>query len=185
MKIVNKETLWEGKFLRIVHISFIDKDGKLRKWEAVERIKSKGIVIVIPITPEGEFVFIRQFRPVFGSYVIEFPAGLNDKKEELIDVAKRELIEETGLLSDDIIFLVEGPVSSGLSTEVITVYIAKNVKEAHDELKKQYPPDDTESIEVLKIPHEKAFEFLEKQRLKGDLIDLKIYGFLELARKYI
>lgn len=185
MKILNKETLWQGKFLRIIHISFIDKDGNIRKWEAVERINSTGIVIVIPITPEGEFVFIRQFRPAFGGFVIEFPAGLNDKKEELIDVAKRELVEETGLLSDDIIFLAEGPVSSGLSTEVITVFIAKNVKEVSDEFKKQYPPDDTESIEVLKIPYEKAFEFLEEQRGKGDFIDLKIYGFIELARKYI
>lgn len=185
MKIINRETLWQGKFLRIIHISFIDKDGKLRKWEAVERINSKGIVIVIPITNQGEFIFIRQFRPAFGGFVIEFPAGLNDKKEVLIDVAKRELIEETGLLSDEIIFLAEGPVSSGLSTEVITVYIAKNVKEAPDELKKQYPPDEIESIEVIRVPHEKAFEFLENQRKQGDFIDLKIYGFIELARKYI
>ncbi len=185
MKIINKEVLWQGRFLRIVLISFVDKDGNIRKWEAVERINSKGIVIVIPITPEGEFVFIRQFRPAFGGFVIEFPAGLNDKKEALIDVARRELIEETGFLSDEIIFLAEGPVSSGLSTEVITVYIAKNVKEASEDLKRRYPPDDTEKIEVLKIPHIKAFDFLEKQRLNGDFIDLKIYGFIELARKYI
>lgn len=185
MKIINKEVIWQGRFLRIVLISFIDKDGNTRKWEAVERINSNGIVIVIPITAEGEFVFIRQFRPSFGGFVVEFPAGLNDKKEALIDVAQRELIEETGLSSDEIIFLAEGPVSSGLSTEVITVYIAKNVKEASENLKRKYPPDDTENIEVLKIPHKKAFDFLEKQRLNGDFIDLKIYGFIELARKYI
>lgn len=185
MKILSKETLWQGKFLKIVHISFVDKDGSIKKWEAVERINSKGIVIVIPITSQGEFVFIRQFRPAFGAFVIEFPAGLNDKKEALIEVAKRELIEETGHLSDEMIFLAEGPISSGLSTEVITVYIAKNVKEVTEELKKKYPPDDTENIEVLKVPHEKTFDFLENQRLKGDFIDLKIYGFIELARKYI
>ncbi len=118
MKIIKKETLWEGNFLRIVLITFIDRDGHTRKWEAVERKNSKGIVIVIPITSAGEFVFIRQFRPAFGGYVIEFPAGLNDKKEALIEVARRELIEETGLICDDILFLAEGPVSSGLSTEV-------------------------------------------------------------------
>lgn len=185
MKILSKEVLWQGRFLRTVLISFLDKDGNIRKWEAVERINSKGIVVVIPITPEGEFVFIRQFRPAFGGFVIEFPAGLNDKKEALIDVAKRELIEETGHFSDEIIFLAEGPVSSGLSTEVITVYIAKNIKEASDEIKSKHPPDDAENIEVLKIPHEKAFDFLEEQRQRGDFIDLKIYGFIELARKYI
>lgn len=185
MKILNKEVIWQGRFLRIVLISFIDKNGNTRRWEAVERINSTGIVIVIPITAEGEIVFIRQFRPSFGGFVVEFPAGLNDKKESLIDVAHRELIEETGYSSDEIIFLAEGPVSSGLSTEVITVFIAKNVKEASEDLKRKYPPDDTENIEVLKIPHKKAFDFLEKQRLNGDFVDLKIYGFIELARKYI
>ncbi len=185
MKIINKEVLWQGRFLRIVLISFLDKDGNLRKWEAVERINSKGIVVVIPITPQEEFVFIRQFRPAFGGFVIEFPAGLNDKKEFLTEVAKRELIEETGMLSDDIVFLAEGPVSSGLSTEVITVYIAKDVKEASDEIKKNFPPDETENIEVIKVPSDEVFTFLEKRRLAGDLIDLKIYGFIELAKKFI
>jgi len=45
------------------------------------------------------------------------------------------LIEETGLFSDEIIFLAEGPVSSGLSTEVLTVFVAKNVQEASEKLK--------------------------------------------------
>lgn len=185
MKIIKKEILWEGNFLRIVLITFIDRDGHTRKWEAVERKNSKGIVVVIPITSAGEFVFIRQFRPAFGGYVIEFPAGLNDKKEALIEVARRELIEETGLICDDILFLAEGPVSSGLSTEVITVYVAKNVKEAPEDLRKKYPPDESELIEVIKINHEKAFDFLGERREQGDLIDLKIYGFLELAKRHI
>jgi len=185
MQIINKETLWQGRFLRIVLITFIDKEGKTRKWEAVERINNQGIVIVIPITENKEFVFIRQFRPAFSSYVIEFPAGLNDKMEPLLEVAKRELIEETGLITEEIIFLAEGPVSSGLSTEVITVFVAKNVKEAPEDLKKLYPPDETENIEVIKVNEKEALDFLYKQREKGDFIDLKIYGFIELARKFI
>jgi len=185
MQIINKETLWEGRFLRIVLVTFLDKEGKTRKWEAVERINSQGIVIVIPITVNKEFVFIRQFRPAFGKYVIEFPAGLNDKNESLLEVAKRELIEETGLTAEEIILLAEGPVSSGLSTEVITVFIAKNVKEAPEDLKKLYPPDETESIEVIKVSESKALNFLDNQRKNGDFIDLKIYGFIELARKFI
>lgn len=185
MKILNKETLWEGRFLRIVLISFYDREGRLRRWEAVERKNSTGIVLVIPITESGEFVFIRQFRPAFGSFVIEFPAGLNDKSESLIEVAKRELIEETGLTTDEIVFLAEGPISSGLSTEVITVYVAKNVKEAPEELRRQYPPDDTENIEVIRVLVDKALDFLDNQRKKGDFVDLKIYGFIELARRFL
>lgn len=107
MKILKKEVVWQGKYLRIVLFSYEDSHGNIRQWEAVERVNCSGIVIVIPVTKDKEFVFIRQFRPVLAGYVIEFPAGLNDRKESLIEVAKRELIEETGLFSDEIVFLAE------------------------------------------------------------------------------
>ncbi len=185
MKILKKDTVWEGKYLRVVLLSYQDQRGNIKQWEAVERINCKGIVVVIPVTEKKEIVFIRQFRPVLGGYVIEFPAGLNDRLESLTDVAKRELIEETGLFSDEVVFLAEGPVSSGLSTEVLTVFIAKNVREASEELKKNFPPDESEKIEVLKIPLNEVMDKLNEFKAKGDYLDLKIYGFLELARKFI
>lgn len=185
MKILKKDTVWEGKYLRVVLLSYEAESGQIKQWEAVERVNCKGIVVVIPVTEEGEIVFIRQFRPVLDGYVIEFPAGLNDRQEALEDVAKRELIEETGLFSDEIIFLAEGPVSSGLSTEVLTVFIAKNVKKAPEEFKKHFPPDESEKIEVLKIPMNEVMNKLKEFRQRGDYLDLKIYGFIELARKFI
>lgn len=185
MKILKKETVWQGKFLKVVLITYEDLQGRIRQWEAVERVNCRGIVVVIPITDKKEVIFIRQFRPVLGKYVVEFPAGLNDKEESLVEVAKRELIEETGLFSENILFLAEGPVSSGLSTEVLTVFIATDVKDAPEEIRKNFPPDESEKIEVLKIPLEYAFSTLNEFREKGDHLDLKIYGFLELAKKFI
>jgi len=185
MKILKKEVVWQGRYLRVILLYYQDSNGSIRQWEAVERVNCKGIVVVIPITENNEVIFIRQFRPVLGGYVVEFPAGLNDRQEQLIDVAKRELIEETGLFSDEIIFLAEGAVSSGLSTEVLTVFVAKNVQEASEKLKKFYPPDESESIEVLKIPINKALDKLNELKNQGNYLDLKIFGFLELARKFI
>lgn len=185
MKILKKEIAWEGKYLRVLLLYYQDAKGKIRKWEAIQRVNCNGIVVVIPITENKEVVFIRQFRPVLNGYVIEFPAGLNDRKESLVEVAKRELIEETGLFSEEIVFIAEGPVSSGLSTEILTVFIAKNVKEVPEEIKKVYPPDESENIEVIKIPIDIANQKLEELRKKGNLLDLKIYGLLELAKKYI
>jgi 8-oxo-dGTP pyrophosphatase MutT (NUDIX family) len=185
MKILKKETVWQGKYLRVLLLSYQDINGNIRSWEAVERVNCNGIVVVIPVTETKEFVFIRQFRPVLNGYVIEFPAGLNDRKESLVEVAKRELIEETGMFSDEVIFLAEGPVSSGLSTEVLTVFLAKNVKEVSDEIKKKYPPDESENIEVIKISVDKAIDKLKEFRKEGNFLDLKIYGFIELAKRYI
>ena len=50
----------------------------------------------MPLTDDAEFLLIRQFRPPVNNYVIEFPAGLNDKGDTLKEAAERELLEETG-----------------------------------------------------------------------------------------
>lgn len=183
MEIIDKKTVWEGRFLRSLVITYRDRSGNLRNWEAVERVNCQGIAVVIPITIDNEFLFIRQYRPVINNFVIEFPAGLNDKNESLINTAKRELIEETGYDSDEFIFLAEGPVSSGMSTEILTVFLAKNAYPASPEMKEKYPADESERIEIIKTPISNAYKTLQKYKEKGDSIDLKVYGLIELATK--
>jgi len=181
--IIDKKIVWEGSFIRTLLLEYCDDKGNVRRWEAVERVNCDGIVAVIPVTKEGEVLMIRQFRPALNSYVIEFPAGLNDKGESLVDAARRELIEETGYTSENFEYLAEGPVSSGLSTEVLTVYLAREAKPASLQVRERHPIEETEDIEVLRTPLLSAYETIEEFRKKGDFVDLKIYGFIALARK--
>ncbi len=185
MEIISKNIVWEGKFLRSLIISYRDKSGRVQNWEAVERINCKGIVAVVPVTANNEFLFIRQFRPVVNNFVVEFPAGLNDKNEKLIDAARRELIEETGYTSDNFIFLCEGPISSGMSTEILSVFLAKDIFPASDDLKKQHPSDESEDIEIIKIPASEIYRILKELKDKGNFIDIKVYGLIEMAKGYL
>ena len=185
MEIISRETLWEGSFLRAVKLIYEDKNGSLRKWEAVERVNCEGIVAIVPVTSEGELILIRQFRPVLNNYVIEFPAGLNDRGESLAEAARRELIEETGQTTGEVIFLAEGPISSGLSTEMLTVFLAKGIGPASPEMLKRFPSDESEDIEIIRTPAADIHETLKNFREKGDFIDIKIYGLLELAKKHL
>ena len=182
LQIIDKQTVWEGRFIRMLLLEYHDDKGKVRRWEAVERINCDGIVAIIPITKEGEVLMIRQFRPALNSYVIEFPAGLNDKGETLVDAARRELIEETGYMSETFELLAESPVSSGLSAEVLTVYLARDATPASLSLRERHPIEETEDIEVIRTPLTSVYETIEEFRGRGDAADLKIYGFIELAR---
>lgn len=178
-EIVDKETLWEGRFLRAVRLEYRDSSGKLRDWEAVERVNCKGIVAVVPITNDGCVLLIRQFRPPVNGYVIEFPAGLNDRDESLDIVAQRELIEETGYRAKEIIFLGRGPLSSGSSVEILTVYLAKGL-----EFVGIGERDETEEIDVIKVPLDSVGDVLKDLEREGNFIDLKISGFVEMAVKH-
>ncbi len=183
MHIINKRTVWEGRFLRAVNIEYADKAGSLRTWEAVERVNCRGIVSIVPLTNDGDILFVRQFRPVMGGFVVEFPAGLNDRDESLQEAARRELVEETGCIAEEFILLAEGPISSGLSTEVLTIFLARNVTPAPDLLRQLYLPDESEDIELIRMPFSAIDERLATFRDRGDFIDLKIYGLAELAKK--
>jgi ADP-ribose diphosphatase len=179
-KLISKETVYEGKFLRFVLNGYLDSSNIERKWESFERINCKGIVVIVPVTREKEFILIKQFRPPVNSFVIEFPAGLNDKGESLADAAKRELNEETGYHAREMIFLAEGPVSSGSSGETLTVFLAKDI-----EFKGIGNRDETEEIEVIKVPFTDMNSRLSSLSSEGNAIDLKIYGLIELARKHL
>jgi ADP-ribose pyrophosphatase len=178
IRIVDKKVLTEGKFLRFVLASYVDSSGVTREWELFERINCNGIVAIVPVTDEGNVLLIRQFRPPVNGYVIEFPAGLNDKGDTLAEAARRELREETGYVSKDMIPLVEGPMSSGASGEILTVFLARGLS-----FQGIGERDETEDIEVLSVPLNELDARLEAFRAEGNYIDLKIYGLMELAKK--
>jgi len=178
MEILSKKTVWKGNFMSAVEITYRDARGVVRTWEALERVSIDGIVVMVAVTPAGEVLLEKQFRPPLGRDVIELPAGLVDPGESMETAAKRELIEETGWAAKKLDFLAEGPISTGASTEVLRAYLCTGL-----ELVGKNGGDDNEIIEVIEVPLDTAQEFLRNAQTKGTLIDLKVYGLIELAKK--
>jgi ADP-ribose pyrophosphatase len=178
IEIIGKKTICEGRFLRFVAAAYADSSGATREWEFFERVNCQGIVVIVPVTDGKEVLLIRQFRPPVNNYVVEFPAGLNDKGETLEEAARRELLEETGYSAKEMIFLTEGPLSSGASAEILTAYLAKGLA-----FRGIGERDETEEIEVLRIPIDDLFRKLSFFETQGDYVDLKILGLLTLATK--
>lgn len=179
-KVVERKIVWEGSYLRGIVTKYIDSSGKVREWESLERINCKGIVAIVPVTDDNEVLLIKQFRPPVHRYVIEFPAGLSEKEDVLEEAARRELLEETGYSAKVMIYLTEGPLSSGASGEILTAFLARGLK-----FRGIGKRDETEDIEVLKIPIDEVYKKLSTFQSEGNLIDLKIYGLLELAKRYL
>lgn len=117
--------LYKTKFLEL-------REGE-KSWYYAHRGNSGKIVIIIPVIKNEKILFLKTKRPPLTSegytgYNIELPAGLSqdeNKDETLIECAKRELLEETGLVADNIKILCNSLTSSaGLTDEISAVFRA-------------------------------------------------------------
>ena len=60
-----------------------------------------------------------QFRPALNRIVTSIPAGLVDPKDDIFGCAKREALEEGGVIIDNLeLICPASPTSSGLSDEL-------------------------------------------------------------------
>ena len=106
------------------------------------------VALVLPITADGNVVFIRQYRHGAQAVLLELPAGTFDPKQEAPAIAaKRELEEETGYTAPNLVFLntlYDNPVKE---TNRIHLFLATDAYLAGEQAL-----DDTEDIEVVLIP---------------------------------
>ena len=175
---MNNETerrlLAEGKYVRLVARG---------RWEWVERTNASMAVVIAAVTADGELVLIEEYRRPLDARVVELPAGLVGDKpgagdENLIEAAKRELLEEAGCVSKRWKHLIEGPSSPGLTNERYTMYLALDAN-------KLSPGggDESEDIHVCLVPLDQVETWLQERLKQGLLVDPKVYTALYFAAK--
>ena len=77
---------------------------------------------------EISLLITSQFRPALNRIVTSIPAGLLDDGDDVFSCAKREALEEGGVVIDNLELLVPtSPTSSGLSDEVNAVVLGQIV----------------------------------------------------------
>lgn len=84
-------------------------------------------VAVVAMTAAGDVVLVRQHRPVVGRETIELPSGHVDPGESPEEAARRELLEETGMVAGDIQLLGVLSPDVGRLTNRMWCYFAPTV----------------------------------------------------------
>ncbi|OUL18457.1 NUDIX hydrolase [Nostoc sp. RF31YmG] len=112
------------------------------------------VALILPITSNQEIVFVRQYRHAVGEFFIELPAGSFDPEQESAEIAAvRELVEETGYITQQVRKIATLYDKPSKDTNQIHLFLAENVIKAREQ-----QLDITEEIEVILIPVESVLE---------------------------
>ena len=160
-KTVRREELLNGRVLKM-HIDEVElPDGSRASRECVDH---PGGVCVLPLEADGTVTLVRQYRYPLHELMLELPAGKLDRGAESLELAaRRELSEETGLEAGEMIYLGKMHLSPGFCTEVLHMYLARDLKQA------ECHPDEDEFVEVVKM----SFDELYERVMSGELTDAK------------
>jgi ADP-ribose pyrophosphatase len=101
-----------------------------------------GSVFIIPVLDDGRLLMVRQYRYLNSRFSLEFPGGGVMEGENPDEIARKELIEETGYDGELEKVGIFNPFC-GVTNEYCHVYIARNLKPSSDE-----KHDDSEEFEV-------------------------------------
>jgi ADP-ribose pyrophosphatase len=168
-ELIKSEILLQGRAFKVRRDTLRTPDRAETKLEIIEH---GGSVVLVPIDPEGNLLFIRQYRHAVGGDLLELPAGTRHEEEPFEACAAREIREETGMEAGHLQKLGEFYLVPGYSTELMAVFLATELKE--NPLQADYD----EFLEVKKIPVKRAFEMTER----GEVRDAKSLAALLLAR---
>jgi 8-oxo-dGTP pyrophosphatase MutT (NUDIX family) len=127
----------------------------------------------IPIDEEENTWLVGQHRFPLNIYSWEIPEGGCPLDEEPLAAAKRELLEETGLVATEWNQVLTMHLSNSVSDELSMVYVAKGLTQ------EQAEPEETEQLQIKKLPLREVFKMVENNTIT-DSISVAALQKLEL-----
>jgi 8-oxo-dGTP pyrophosphatase MutT (NUDIX family) len=129
-------------------------------------IESPDWVNIIPITPEGEVVMVRQYRHGIGGFTLEVPGGMVDPTDASpLEAGRREMQEESGYDSDDIVPIGAIHPNPAIQNNRCHSFLARNAKRTH-----AVSFDSTEETEVALVPLAKIPDLIREGAITHALV---------------
>jgi ADP-ribose pyrophosphatase len=156
-RLVHRGTRWD-----VVAATFDAPDGSRFEREIV---RSLGAVAVVPLLAGADVAtvaLVSQYRPAHDRQLIEIPAGMRDVAgEPPMETARRELVEEVGLVADELSLLAECRVSAAMTDATTILYLATDCRPT---ARRPEGPEEDHS-EVLHVPLADALEWVRHGRI--------------------
>lgn len=174
MKTISSKELLRTPIFWVTQDVALDPDGFEIKRAIVQH---GGSAVVMPVDEKNRVLLVKQYRLPAMQYLWELCAGRIDPGETVLQTAKRELREETGLRAKKMSKLGEFWVSPGFLGEKMTIYLATGLTAGE-----QTPMED-ERIELRWFTIAEMDKMIESGKLPDAKTQIGYLRWRALAKK--
>ena len=169
---LSSELKYNNPWISVTEYQVLNPAGKPGIYGKVH-FKNKAIGI-IPIDEHSNTWLVGQHRYPLDEWSWEIPEGGGPMEGSVLESAKRELKEETGLVAKKWTEILRTHLSNSVSDEEGFIFLAEELEHGETEL------EETEAdMKVWKLPFAKVVEMV----MTGEITDsLSVMGILKVAR---
>ncbi|MBC7383741.1 MAG: NUDIX hydrolase [Bacteroidia bacterium] len=155
----SSKSVYENNWLDVIHHEVLNPQGNEGIYGVVH---FKNLAIgIIPLDEDNNTWIVGQYRYPLKQYCWEIPEGGGKIGVDPIESAKRELLEECGIVANNWQPLITLHLSNSATDEYAIIYVARGLTFTQAE------PEETEKLTLRKIP----FDTLYNMVMNGEITD--------------
>jgi 8-oxo-dGTP pyrophosphatase MutT (NUDIX family) len=153
-KILSENKVYTNPWISLTEYDVINPNGGKGIYG---KVHFKNIAVGVLVLDENlDTYLVGQYRFTLNAYSWEMPEGGCPVGSEPLDSAKRELLEETGLIAEEWTQLFQMHLSNSVSDELAIIFLARKLHQGEAE------PEETEQLVVKKIPFAEMVKMVEE-----------------------
>ncbi|MXV51617.1 NUDIX domain-containing protein [Pedobacter sp. HMF7647] len=158
---LSSKEIYDNPWINLTEYQVINPNGGNGIYGKVH-FKNIAIGIVV-LDDKLNTYLVGQYRYAIDQYSWEIPEGGGLLGVDPLESAKRELLEETGLVASSWRVIQTMHLSNSVSNEYSILYLAQNLTQ-HDA-----EPEETEQLEIKKMPFEEVYQWVKSGKITDSM----------------
>jgi ADP-ribose pyrophosphatase len=151
-RVIKQQTVYDNSWIEVIHHDVVNTSDNVGVYGVVH-FKHYALGVIV-LDDDLNTWLVGQYRFPLKTYTWEIPEGGGKREVAPLISAKRELLEETGIVANNWKLIQELQLSNSATDEVAFIYLAR-------ELNFGIPnPDDGEQLQIKKVKFAEAYNMV-------------------------